>query len=225
MRKLIIITSSISPSILRSYFSEEQRYVQTRASIDNMKMLPDADIHLFDNSPNRYDFPDIYYHHLPSEGWQAPELAHKSIHECSIMMHALNMLDLSLYDAIIKLSGRYLAFNISDDCFADRLDCFFAIRSPDDVREWADYTQLCDGEPHRTVMKTMVYGVGRKEFEYYKNMVRLSMILMCRYFHLDIENCMYYLLKEHDKQGRLISADWRCYGYNGDSGIFSGFGI
>lgn len=126
MRNCIIVTSIVEISdapldwsAVRSIYSHQQRFEQTLETIDSIrKYLPDTDIILAECSPpssymdelqKRVDiFINTYPNDLIQHGF------HKAVCEAQLMLYVFDRVDLSVYDNIFKMTGRYLLLDTFD---------------------------------------------------------------------------------------------------------------
>ena len=137
MKSCIIVTSVVeisnSPldwSAVRSIYTHKQRFEQTLETIESIrKHLPDTHIILAECSPEsdymmelkkRVDiFINTYPNDLIQNGFR------KSVCEAKLLLNVFNSVDLSQYQHIFKMTGRYKL-----------LDSF-------DKNVWMDYIPIC----------------------------------------------------------------------------------
>lgn len=231
-----IVTSVIEPTN-KGYcaFTARERLMQTVFTVSNLTVqIPGIKIYIIDASLFNYkesfkDYPNVDFIHLASE---LPELSKniltsvKSRGECMLLSAAFDLRpDILNSKYIIKISGRYFFENLYSDLFNDHnLDKFIFVRHHTDRRSWIDdngydFTGLrLDGSEFRYVLTSIIYGIGQKEFNFYRQMLRSCIHKIdneC--FYYDIENLLYFHLREHDLQGRILATNWIIRGWNGEN--------
>lgn len=126
MRNCIIVTSIVEISdapldwsAVRSIYSHQQRFEQTLETIESIrKHLPDTEIILAECSPpssymdelqKRVDvFINTYPNDLIRNGF------HKGACEAQLLLYVFDRVDLSVYDNIFKMTGRYVLLDKFD---------------------------------------------------------------------------------------------------------------
>jgi hypothetical protein len=126
MRNCIIVTSIVEISdapldwsAVRSIYSHKQRFEQTLETIESIrKHLPDTEIILAECSPpsnymneleKRVDvFINTYPNELIRNGFR------KAVCEAQLLLYVFDRVDLSLYDTIFKMTGRYVLLDTFD---------------------------------------------------------------------------------------------------------------
>lgn len=238
----VIITSAIEPTNPKyKALSSRERLFQTVFTVSSIvSQIPSASIYIIDSSLNNYGdaftryYNNVHFTHLNSVNSRLANrvlASSKSKGECLLLLEALSIYPkIKQTDYILKVSGRYFFENLNIDLLnPDNLDKFLFVRRDSDRRQWIDdngydYTKLnhnddpCD---YRNVLTSIIYGVGRQEYDFY-----IGMLSRCidkidnECFYYDIENLLYYYLRSHDRSNRILATDWVIRGWNGESCVY-----
>lgn len=250
MKKAVIITSSIDVdnnyeltySHKRSHFNSEERLRQTTytvASIDS-RFDKKTKIFLIDTSPDctalriglsyqqnlevisvKETFPEIYD--------IVRTHANKSHCESTLLYKLISykFSELSSYDYVFKLSGRYFidsSFNF-DFINESNLDKFL-FKNPlsfDWIDSWP--LEIIDRRAAQNNNKlyqysSVFYGVGKEKLKYlldiYRAVSHITGTEKGRWY--DLEGLLYFLTREFEKD--IIETDWLVYGWDGTGGNF-----
>jgi len=120
MKECVLITSIIDISDYpltytptRSIYSHEERYIQTLETIESVrKYFPEADICLVECSPDSdrirkiETYVDKFVNLYPNDTIRNTK--NKGIGECLVILGAIDTFDLKQYDAVFKITGRYV---------------------------------------------------------------------------------------------------------------------
>lgn len=126
MRNCIIVTSIVEISdapldwsAVRSIYSHQQRFEQTLETIESIrKHLPDTEIILAECSrPSSYmdelqKRVDVFINTYPND--LIRNGINKSVCEAQLLLYVFDRVDLSVYDNIFKMTGRYLLLDTFD---------------------------------------------------------------------------------------------------------------
>lgn len=237
-----IVTSTIEPMNPQyKAFTVRERLFQTVFTVSSLvSQIPNISIYVIDSSLNNFGdtftryYDNVRYTHLNSVDSKLANTilaASKSKGECLLIQKAFDLYPEILdSDYILKVSGRYFFENLDISILNDaNKDKFTFVRRDSDNRSWIDengydYTGLKDSNypsEIRKVLTSIIYSVGQKEYNFYR-----KLLADCVYkidhecFYYDIENLLYYFLASHDRDNRLLSADWVIRGWNGESCVY-----
>ena len=105
---IALITSTLRPTSIQSFFSNEERYEQTLVTIRKLAEKGFKEIYLIDNSLDAIDVPkliadsgmNLQVHHTPQYSF-----ANKGLNEALLLLNNLHHLPASTH--IFKISARY----------------------------------------------------------------------------------------------------------------------
>lgn len=210
MKDCIIVTSIVeitdkpfSFTSVRSVYTHQERFEQTLETIESIrKHLPDTDIILAECSPDSEYMKelekrvDIFINTYPNDNIRHG--SHKGLCEAQLMLYVFDRIDLSQYQNIFKMTGRYK--------LTDRFD-----RS----RWMTDSAVACrsflyggDGNMH-----TFFYKFTNKELNIITNILET---MISNDTTDPIEHVMYNRLKPNlDNVSEIgIEARWSCYNHS-----------
>lgn len=177
MRIAFIITSVINTIAteltygVRSYYSMNDRFNQTLQTINSIKYyVPTADIYLIEGSniPHKMEFileslvKNYSNIHINSELRKGIESKLKGYGESNQIYYAINKYDMSKYDYIFKISGRYY---LSDNFNLDNLIGYNNI-------------VFCKGKKPPPIVSTVLYMIPNKDI----NLIKLSYNMIIRLY-------------------------------------------
>jgi len=250
MKKAFIITSSIETSNdhpltyskSRSHFSNEDRLRQTVATVASIDQASDDDttIYLVDSSNNWQAYKNTFSYqknlkYISVED-EFPEIINdvrthpqKSRCECLILSSFMSKYkeELSQYDFMFKMSGRYLldrSFDISLFNEENKNKIFY--KKPLEW-EWSDtwgYGMVdlrnTQGDNKLRQYSSVIVGWSKPYFEKYTNMFTTVAAMLSRpgMYHYDVETLSYYFSRPYAED--IIETNWVVYGWLGINGQF-----
>lgn len=252
MRKAILVTSVIAPEMelplnlgnRRSAFTIRERLIQTVSTLHSLTIQQgDAQIYFCDASEPDYSeffdqyYPNVKYLHLqatdPTLAAEVRTVANKSIGEAHMVLSLWDVYRKELLEAdfIIKATGRYFYENLHNEYFtAENLDKFLFTYHSTDQRPWIDHEgfdwslakNLLNPTEYRHVLRTTLYGFGRKQTLRYFKAVKELMFKLYRpqYTLYDVENLLACELGYELASNQFVRVNWQYLGWNSVSGEF-----
>ena len=251
MKKAFIVTSAIEVnnnnpltySTVRSYFSNEERFRQTVATIVTLDLLSDSEttIYLLDSSENWEQYRDqlLYQRNLKfiSVKSEFPEIyktvtTHPQKSYCESLLVSTFMVkyqkELFENDYILKMSGRYLIDRSFDPVLLNEYNTdkiFFKQPIKWDWRDSWCYS-LVDrrqdqGDNNLCQYSSVIFGWGKQHHKHFMDLWlgMAAMLVLPHMSHFDIETLSYYLTRPFEKD--IIETDWIVYGWLGTTGHFT----
>jgi hypothetical protein len=251
MKKAFIVTSAIEVnnnnpltySAVRSYFSNEERFRQTVATIVTLDLLSDSEttIYLLDSSENWEQYRDqlLYQRNLKfiSVKSEFPEIyetvtTHPQKSYCESLLVSTFMVkyqkELFENDYILKMSGRYLIDRSFDPVLLNKYNTdkiFFKQPIKWDWRDSWCYS-LVDrrqdqGDNNLCQYSSVIFGWGKQHHKHFMDLWlgMAAMLVLPHMSHYDIETLSYYLTRPFEKD--IIETDWTVYGWLGTTGHFT----
>lgn len=250
MKKAFIVTSSIEVdnsnpltySKTRTYFSSEERFRQTIATIASIDQASDneTDIFLLDTSEHWYQYcqhftyqPNLIFVSVKEE---LPEIynevkTHPNKTRCEALILSefmkKNKQALSEYDFQFKMSGRYFLdkkFDISlfNESTAGKI---FYKRYMEHAWQDSWMYDLVDrrtqqGDNNLRQYCSVLFGWSKQYQERYQMMFETISLMLSNpvLYHFDHETLGYYLTRTY--QDDIIETDWLVYGFHGHDGKF-----
>jgi hypothetical protein len=249
MKKAFIVTSAIEVksnpltySPVRSYFSSEERFRQTVATIATLDLVSDAEttIYLLDTSENWQQYKNqlLYQQNLKfiSIKEEFPEIyeivtthPQKSYCECLFVSAFMGKYQTELfeYDYILKMSGRYLLDSSFDPVLLNKYNTDKIFFKQPIKWDWKDSWcySLVDrrqeqGDNNLCQYSSVLFGWGKKHHKHFMDLWAgmAAMLVLPHMSHFDIETLVHYLTRSFERD--IIETDWIVYGWLGPSGQF-----
>lgn len=249
MKKAFIITSAIEVdnkfpltySDKRSFFSNEERLRQTIMSIAFVDSLrDDITIYLLDTSDEWTKFRDLFVYQRNLKFISVKEQftdihnkvtthPNKSYCECLMMSHFLRRYknELTQYDFVFKLSGRYFLDSSFDISICNELNSNKIFYKRPLEFEWKDqwnYGLVDRRKEQRTntlrQYVSILFGWSKPHYNHFLDMFTGMACLLDQpnFTHLDIETLGYYFTRPFEND--IIEYPWIVYGWDGASGRF-----
>lgn len=248
MRKLVIVTSTISPrsgsltySQSKTHFSAEERFRQTIFTVNSLtNSLPDADIAIVDSSDDyrKYSnlfqvyFKNVKFIPLKELSGEVCEIVnthtHKSHCESLLLQTYFKQFknEIKKYDFVFKTSGRYFHFNFNDKLLTQENKNKIFFKKPIEYNwkdEWGyQFVDLRKAENNNLLRQysTVLYGYGSEHLDKFMD-INDATIHLTKYpsmQHYDIETLYYYFTRQY--KDLIVETDWKVSGWLGPSGQF-----
>lgn len=247
MNKVVVVGSSIQPragkftySQTRSKFDADERYRQTIFTVNSlMNCLPDARIIIVDSSedysqyfPDFSIFKNVEYVSLKELSYSAFEEVNTNLNKSYCENLLLNTFyskfkkELLTYDYIIKATGRYFYYNLTDVLFnEENVDKIFfkkPLKFPwnDAWNYWMIDRRNIENDNLLKQYCTVLYAFGSQHLEKMIdiNLATMNLINSPEMKHYDIETLSYYLTRPY--QENMIETNWIVSGWDGVTGRY-----
>jgi len=221
-------------NVPRTAFTSDERFRQTVYSVNSIRLIcPTAKIFVVDVSRD-YDKYQTLFSKLGNVEYiscekVSPALAEtcrtspsKGLCESLVTLCFLQTVDLTSFDYVIKLSGRYFYTQFNTEQLNNNNLDKYLVNAPI-LFEWKDswqFPNILKKYGKLPYCYTQTYAIGRKNFEdFQQRMQDISVFYLDNPAHtnVDFETLFsYYVLDSKD----IVTVPWTCGGWNGSNGTY-----